>query len=56
MLEFDGATTIRKVVVKMTGFVRYPLQLVDFDHLGPIDNKYLIGYFLFIYMCTFFFS
>ena len=48
MLEFDGGTSIRKAVVNPKGFVRYPFQLVDFDHLAPTDNKYLIGNFLFV--------
>ena len=47
MLEFDGGTSIRKAVVNPKGFVRYPFQLVNFDHLAPTDNKYLIGNFLF---------
>jgi hypothetical protein len=33
MLEFDGATTIRKSLVISEGFVRYPFELVDFDHI-----------------------
>lgn len=48
MLEFDGGTSIRKAVTSLKGFVRYPLQLVDFDHLTPTNNKYLIGNFLFL--------
>ena len=43
MLEFDGSTTIRRSLVISEGFVRYPLQLVDFDHMQPTENKYLIG-------------
>ncbi|GKD63864.1 reverse transcriptase domain-containing protein [Tanacetum coccineum] len=43
MLELDGATTIRKVFVKPDGFIRFPFQLVDFDHLETTNNKYLIG-------------
>ncbi|GJR79699.1 ATP-dependent DNA helicase PIF1-like protein [Tanacetum coccineum] len=42
MLELDGATTIRKVFVKPDGFIRFPFQLVDFDHLETTNNKYLI--------------
>ena len=45
MLEFDGSTTIRKSLVVSEGFVRYPFQLVDLDHIQPTDNKYLIGKF-----------
>ncbi|GKC67513.1 replication protein A 70 kDa DNA-binding subunit C-like protein [Tanacetum coccineum] len=43
MLEFDGATTIRKASVSVVGFLRYPFQLVDFDRSEPINNKHLIG-------------
>ncbi|GKA83816.1 ATP-dependent DNA helicase PIF1-like protein [Tanacetum coccineum] len=43
ILEFDGATTSQKAFVKSDGFIRYPFQLVDFDSLEPINNKYLIG-------------
>ncbi|GJU69834.1 hypothetical protein Tco_1256093 [Tanacetum coccineum] len=42
MLEFDGATTVRKSFVNTDGIVRYPFQLVDFDHLEPTNTKYLI--------------
>ncbi|GJU89419.1 replication protein A 70 kDa DNA-binding subunit C-like protein [Tanacetum coccineum] len=42
MLEFDGSTTFKRVSVKADGFVRYPLNLVDFDAIEPADNKYLI--------------
>ncbi|GJV29348.1 nucleic acid-binding, OB-fold protein [Tanacetum coccineum] len=42
MLELDGATTIRKVFMKPDGFIRFPFQLVDFDHLETTNNKYLI--------------
>ncbi|GJT56208.1 reverse transcriptase domain-containing protein [Tanacetum coccineum] len=42
MIEFDGATTIRKPFVKVVGFVHYPFQLVDFDGIEPTNNKYLI--------------
>ncbi|GKC51632.1 putative zinc finger, CCHC-type containing protein, partial [Tanacetum coccineum] len=41
MLEFDGATAIRKVVVSDIGFLRYPFQLVDFDRIEATNNKYL---------------
>nr|GEX31938.1 replication protein A 70 kDa DNA-binding subunit C-like [Tanacetum cinerariifolium] len=43
MLEFDGSTTIRKVFANSVGFVRYTLQLVDFDDIELIKNKYMIG-------------
>ncbi|GJR59128.1 ATP-dependent DNA helicase PIF1-like protein [Tanacetum coccineum] len=42
MLEFDGATTIRKVFVQPDGFIRFPFQLVDFEQLETTNNKYLI--------------
>ncbi|GJT77421.1 reverse transcriptase domain-containing protein [Tanacetum coccineum] len=42
MLEFDGSTTFKRVSVKADGFVRYPLNLVNFDAIEPADNKYLI--------------
>ncbi|GKA56184.1 zinc finger, CCHC-type containing protein, partial [Tanacetum coccineum] len=42
MIEFDGATSIRKAFVKADGFVHYPFQLVDFDGIEPTDNKNLI--------------
>ncbi|GKA00464.1 hypothetical protein Tco_0673014 [Tanacetum coccineum] len=42
MLEFDGSTTFKSVSVKADGFVRYPLNLVDFDAIEHADNKYLI--------------
>nr|GEY40470.1 hypothetical protein [Tanacetum cinerariifolium] len=42
MLEFDGPMTIRKALVKADGFVRCPFQLMDFDGIEPLDNKYLI--------------
>nr|GEX81298.1 hypothetical protein [Tanacetum cinerariifolium] len=43
MIEFYRSTTIRKVLVKANGFVRYPFQLQDFDGIESSDNKYLIG-------------
>nr|GEU79506.1 hypothetical protein [Tanacetum cinerariifolium] len=43
MLEFDGATTIRKAFVSVVGFLRYPFQLLDFDRIEPTNNKHLIG-------------
>ncbi|GKA55753.1 replication protein A 70 kDa DNA-binding subunit C-like protein [Tanacetum coccineum] len=43
MLEFDGSTTIRKVSANSDGFVRYTFQLVDFDDIELINNKYMIG-------------
>lgn len=43
MIEFDGATTVRKASVKADGFVRHPFQLIDFDNLEPTYNNYLIG-------------
>nr|GFC20513.1 hypothetical protein [Tanacetum cinerariifolium] len=42
MLELDRATTIQKVFVKPDGFIRFPFQLVDFDHLETTHNKCLI--------------
>ncbi|GJU73493.1 hypothetical protein Tco_1264898 [Tanacetum coccineum] len=42
MLEFDGSMTFKRVYVKADGFVKYPLNLVDFDVIEPADNKYLI--------------
>ncbi|GJR74299.1 replication protein A 70 kDa DNA-binding subunit C-like protein [Tanacetum coccineum] len=42
MLEFDGSTTIRKVSANGVGFVRYTFQLVDFDDIELINNKYMI--------------
>ncbi|GKD45651.1 reverse transcriptase domain-containing protein [Tanacetum coccineum] len=43
MIEFDGSMTIRKVLVKADGFLRYLFQLQDLDGIEPSDNKYLIG-------------
>ncbi|GJT46020.1 helicase [Tanacetum coccineum] len=43
MLELDGSTTIRKVFVKPDGFIRFPFEMVDFEHLETTINKYLIG-------------
>nr|GEV73334.1 hypothetical protein [Tanacetum cinerariifolium] len=48
MIEFDGATSIRKAFVKANGFVRYPFQLVDFDGIEPTESKYLIDVFGYI--------
>ncbi|GJS15655.1 hypothetical protein Tco_0410127 [Tanacetum coccineum] len=42
MLEFDGSMTIRKALVKVEGFLRYPFQLQDLNGIEPSDNKYLI--------------
>ncbi|GKC31866.1 ATP-dependent DNA helicase PIF1-like protein [Tanacetum coccineum] len=42
MLELDGSTTIRKVFVKPDGFIRFPFEMVDFEHLETTNNKYLI--------------
>ena len=50
MLEFDGSTTIRRSLVIPKGFITYPFQLVDFDHIQPTENKYLIGNLLFLFM------
>ncbi|GJT14440.1 retrovirus-related pol polyprotein from transposon TNT 1-94 [Tanacetum coccineum] len=43
MLEFDRSTTIRKVSANSVGFVRYTFQLVDFDDIDLINNKYMIA-------------
>ena len=43
ILEFDGSTIIRKVVVNPKPFIRYPFELADFDETELTDNKYLIG-------------
>ncbi|GJT14443.1 DNA helicase PIF1, ATP-dependent [Tanacetum coccineum] len=48
MLEFDRSTTIRKVSANSVGFVRYTFQLVDFDDIELINNKYMIGPFVMI--------
>nr|GEW12125.1 RNA-directed DNA polymerase, eukaryota, reverse transcriptase zinc-binding domain protein [Tanacetum cinerariifolium] len=42
MLEFDGATTVRRAHTVSKGFVRYLFQLVDIDNLEPTNNKFLI--------------
>nr|GEV01688.1 putative zinc finger, CCHC-type [Tanacetum cinerariifolium] len=42
MLEFDGSTTIRKTHASDVGFLRYPFQLVAYDHIEPTNNKYMI--------------
>nr|GEY06663.1 hypothetical protein [Tanacetum cinerariifolium] len=42
MIEFDGATSIRKTFVKPGGFVLYSFQLVDINGIEPTHNKYLI--------------
>ncbi|GJS71231.1 replication protein A 70 kDa DNA-binding subunit C-like protein [Tanacetum coccineum] len=49
MPEFDGSTTFKRVSVKADGFVRYLLNLVDFDAIEPADNKYLIVQLLLLY-------
>ncbi|GJQ94919.1 reverse transcriptase domain-containing protein [Tanacetum coccineum] len=43
MIEFDGATSVRKTSVKSGGFVRYPFQLKELGSIELTDNKYLIG-------------
>nr|GEY80497.1 nucleic acid-binding, OB-fold protein [Tanacetum cinerariifolium] len=43
MLELDGSTIIRKVFVKLDGFIRFPFEMVDYEHLETTDKKYLIG-------------
>ena len=53
MLEFDGSTVIRKSSVVSEGFVRYPFELVDLDHIKPTENKYLIGKLWYAYVCVF---
>ncbi|KAL6561315.1 hypothetical protein OROMI_016916 [Orobanche minor] len=42
MIEFDGATSMRRSSVKPYGFVRHPFDLIDFDNLQPTNNKFLI--------------
>ncbi|GJS48910.1 hypothetical protein Tco_0599031 [Tanacetum coccineum] len=42
IFKFNGSTTFKRVSVKEDGFVRYPLNLVDFNAIEPADNKYLI--------------
>ncbi|KAL6501420.1 hypothetical protein OROGR_026553 [Orobanche gracilis] len=42
MIEFDGATSMRRSSVKPDGFVRHPFDLIDFDNLQPTNNKFLI--------------
>ncbi|KAL6542407.1 hypothetical protein OROMI_024009 [Orobanche minor] len=43
MIEFDGATSMRRSSVKPDGFVRHPFDLNDFDNLQPTNNKFLIA-------------
>lgn len=43
MIEFVGATSVRKSADKADGFVRHPFQLVPFEKLEPTGNKFLIG-------------
>ncbi|GKD71193.1 hypothetical protein Tco_1325283 [Tanacetum coccineum] len=40
--KLDGATTIGKVSMKPDGFIIFPFELVDFDHLEVTNNKYLV--------------
>ncbi|GJY91159.1 replication protein A 70 kDa DNA-binding subunit C-like protein [Tanacetum coccineum] len=42
MLEFDGATIVRKASVSGDGFLRYVLRLVEFDDIELTNNKYFI--------------
>ncbi|GJY76035.1 replication protein A 70 kDa DNA-binding subunit C-like protein [Tanacetum coccineum] len=42
ILEFDGATSVRKTSVKGGGFVRYPFELQDLGNIKLTNNKYLI--------------
>ncbi|GJY38865.1 replication protein A 70 kDa DNA-binding subunit C-like protein [Tanacetum coccineum] len=42
MLEFDGATIVRKASVSGEGFLRYAFRLVEFDDIELINNKYFI--------------
>ncbi|KAL6501059.1 hypothetical protein OROHE_025256 [Orobanche hederae] len=42
MIEFYGGTTVRRSSVKVDGFVRHPFDLIDFDDLQVMNNKYLI--------------
>nr|GEV49119.1 reverse transcriptase domain-containing protein [Tanacetum cinerariifolium] len=43
IIEMDEDIIVRRSAVKPDGFARYPFQLVEFDSLEPINNKYLIG-------------
>ncbi|GJV81516.1 transposase, MuDR, MULE transposase domain protein [Tanacetum coccineum] len=42
MLEFDGATIVRKASVSGDGFLRYVFHLVEFDDIELTNNKYFI--------------
>ncbi|KAL6564001.1 hypothetical protein OROHE_005241 [Orobanche hederae] len=42
MIEFEGATSMRRSSVKPDGLVRHPFDLIDFDNLQPTNNKFLI--------------
>ncbi|GJZ61917.1 hypothetical protein Tco_0618054 [Tanacetum coccineum] len=42
ILEFDGATSVRKTSVTGGGFVRYPFELQDLGNIELTNNKYLI--------------
>ncbi|GKE61031.1 replication protein A 70 kDa DNA-binding subunit C-like protein [Tanacetum coccineum] len=42
MLEFDGATIVRKASVSGDGFLRYAFRLVEFDDIELTNNKYFI--------------
>ncbi|KAL6498497.1 Replication factor A protein 1 [Orobanche hederae] len=49
MLEFDGQTTFRKVLINTTGFERYPLVLGDFETIDDTNNSFcidVIGYIM----------
>ncbi|GKA27608.1 nucleic acid-binding, OB-fold protein [Tanacetum coccineum] len=43
ILEFEGATSVRKASGKDGGFVRYPFQLQEIGNIELMYNKYLIG-------------
>ncbi|KAL6573204.1 hypothetical protein OROMI_012820 [Orobanche minor] len=42
MIDFHGGMTVRRSPVKADGFVRHPFDLIDFDDLQVLNNKYLI--------------
>ncbi|GJT55832.1 reverse transcriptase domain-containing protein [Tanacetum coccineum] len=42
IVEMDGDTIVCMSTVRPDGFAHYPFQLVEFDSLKPINNKYLI--------------
>lgn len=43
IIELDGSTVVTAANADVSGFVRYPFELAEFETLKPTETKYLPG-------------